>query len=104
LVDKDDSIAEPRQQAEQLRLRATQLAFDRVRTERRMTSVLDVLFQVYPKIFEIFRANLQQRKASEKFGSQLGRAAVLAIVERRTWARSEWRARRRPTVKKQAQI
>ncbi len=44
LLDKDESIAEAAKEAEQLRKLATEGMFDRVRTERRMTAVLDVLF------------------------------------------------------------
>ncbi len=44
LLDKDESIAEAEKEAEQLRKLATEGVFDRVRTERKMKSILDVLF------------------------------------------------------------
>jgi hypothetical protein len=43
LLDKDESIEEARTEAEHLRLLATKGVFDRLRTERNMKSILDVL-------------------------------------------------------------
>ncbi len=43
LLDRDESIAEARTDAQQLRKLATDDAFKRIRTERKMKSILDIL-------------------------------------------------------------
>jgi hypothetical protein len=44
LLDRDESIDEARSEAEHLRIQAIKRLFDRVRTERKVMSILDQLF------------------------------------------------------------